>query len=124
MKATKPFRIAPGPNNPVGSVWIDLSGDGYGIHGTPEPDRIGKTQSHGCIRMTNWDVEDLASMVPKDIPVVFQDTAGAPPVAAPASSPMAAGSPAPGTTIPASPTPASPAPTAPPATPAPANATP
>ena len=87
VKAKKPFRIAPGPNNPVGSVWIDLSGDGYGIHGTPEPDRIGKTQSHGCIRMTNWDVEDLASMVPKAIPVDFQDTAGTPP--APASSPMA-----------------------------------
>ena len=113
VKATKPFRIAPGPNNPVGSVWIDLSGDGYGIHGTPEPDRIGKTQSHGCIRMTNWDVEDLASMVPKGIPVDFQDTAGTPPAATPAPAPMATTA-APGATAPVSnPTTPSPATTTP-----------
>ena len=125
VKATKPFRIAPGPDNPVGSVWIDLSGDGYGIHGTPEPDRIGKTQSHGCIRMTNWDVEDLASMVPKGIPVDFQDTAGTPPAATPAPAPMAttaapgAGAPAPVAPVTApTPTAANPAVTAPtPATP-------
>ncbi|WP_131113055.1 L,D-transpeptidase family protein [Lichenihabitans psoromatis] len=75
VKSTKPFRIAPGPNNPVGSVWIDLSDEGYGIHGTPEPDLVGKTQSHGCIRLTNWDVEDLASMVGKGVPVDFEDQA-------------------------------------------------
>jgi lipoprotein-anchoring transpeptidase ErfK/SrfK len=71
VKATKPFTIAPGPNNPVGSVWIDLSDEGYGIHGSPEPGLIGKAQSHGCIRLTNWDVEDLASMVGKGTPVDF-----------------------------------------------------
>src|SRR5690606_23975807 len=47
--------IQPGPNNPVGVVWVDLSKEHYGIHGTPEPSNIGKTQSHGCIRLTNWD---------------------------------------------------------------------
>ena len=55
--------IQPGPNNPVGVVWIDLSKDHYGIHGTPEPSRIGHTTSHGCIRLTNWDAAELASMV-------------------------------------------------------------
>ncbi|OFW12989.1 MAG: hypothetical protein A3F70_05655 [Acidobacteria bacterium RIFCSPLOWO2_12_FULL_67_14] len=44
-----------GPNNPVGTVWIDLSKEHYGIHGTPEPSRVGHTQSHGCVRLTNWD---------------------------------------------------------------------
>ena len=55
--------IAPGPNNPVGVCWIDLSKPHYGIHGTPEPSQIGKTQSHGCIRLTNWDVMELSEMV-------------------------------------------------------------
>jgi lipoprotein-anchoring transpeptidase ErfK/SrfK len=55
--------IHPGPNNPVGLVWIDLSKEHYGIHGTPEPSRIGHTTSHGCIRLTNWDALELASMV-------------------------------------------------------------
>ena len=73
VKAKKPFRIAPGPNNPVGAVWMDLSFEGYGIHGTPEPTAIGKTQSHGCIRLTNWDALDLASLVGKGTPVSFQD---------------------------------------------------
>jgi lipoprotein-anchoring transpeptidase ErfK/SrfK len=53
-------KIPPGPNNPVGVVWIDLSKPHYGIHGTSEPSTIGKTQSHGCIRMTNWDAAALA----------------------------------------------------------------
>jgi lipoprotein-anchoring transpeptidase ErfK/SrfK len=56
-------RIAAGPNNPVGVVWIDLSKPHYGIHGTPEPSQVGHTQSHGCIRLTNWDAMRLASMV-------------------------------------------------------------
>ena len=73
VKARKPFTIAPGPNNPVGAVWMDLSFEGYGIHGTPDPEAIGKTQSHGCIRLTNWDALDLASQVDKDTPVSFQD---------------------------------------------------
>ncbi|TKB18750.1 MAG: L,D-transpeptidase, partial [Mesorhizobium sp.] len=63
VKTKRPFTIAAGPNNPVGSVWIDLSIESYGIHGTPEPGKIGTTFSHGCIRLTNWDAEDLASMV-------------------------------------------------------------
>ena len=53
-------RIPPGPNNPVGTVWIDLSKEHYGIHGTPEPSKIGHTQSHGCVRLTNWDAQRLA----------------------------------------------------------------
>ena len=55
--------IPPGPNNPVGVVWIDLSKEHYGIHGTPEPSTIGKTQSHGCIRLTNWDAIAVAGAV-------------------------------------------------------------
>lgn len=59
----KPAVIAAGPNNPVGVVWIDLSKEHYGIHGTPEPARIGKTESNGCIRMTNWSARALAQVV-------------------------------------------------------------
>jgi lipoprotein-anchoring transpeptidase ErfK/SrfK len=55
--------LQPGPNNPVGLVWIDLSKEHYGIHGTPEPARISKSQSHGCIRLTNWDALRVASAV-------------------------------------------------------------
>ncbi|HYI94331.1 MAG TPA: L,D-transpeptidase [Bryobacteraceae bacterium] len=56
-------KIQPGPNNPVGSVWIDLTKDHYGIHGTPEPEKVGHTQSHGCVRLTNWDAKELSAMV-------------------------------------------------------------
>ena len=63
--------IAAGPNNPVGSTWIDLSKDGYGIHGTPEPQLIGKTSSHGCVRLTNWDAEQLSRAVSAGTKVVF-----------------------------------------------------
>ena len=66
-------RIPAGPNNPVGVVWIDLSKEHYGIHGTPEPSRIGKTQSHGCIRMTNWDAAELAKIVAPGTPVILQE---------------------------------------------------
>jgi len=72
VKTKRPFTIAAGPNNPVGSIWIDLSIESYGIHGTPEPGKIGKTFSHGCIRLTNWDAEDLASMVKKGTKVTFK----------------------------------------------------
>ncbi|RJT41348.1 murein L,D-transpeptidase [Mesorhizobium waimense] len=72
VKAKRPFTIAAGPNNPVGSTWIDLSIESYGIHGTPEPGKIGRTFSHGCIRLTNWDAEDLASMVDKGTKVSFE----------------------------------------------------
>ena len=56
-------KIAAGPNNPVGVVWIDLSKEHYGIHGTPEPSRIGYTESHGCIRLTNWEAMRVAALV-------------------------------------------------------------
>jgi lipoprotein-anchoring transpeptidase ErfK/SrfK len=64
--------IKPGPNNPVGVVWIDISVEHYGLHGTPEPSRIGYTQSHGCVRLTNWDAARLASLVGPGTPVVFK----------------------------------------------------
>lgn len=67
----KKLTIAPGPNNPVGTVWIDLSRDGYGIHGTPDPMLIGKTSSHGCVRLTNWDAVELAWAVSKGTTVEF-----------------------------------------------------
>jgi lipoprotein-anchoring transpeptidase ErfK/SrfK len=65
-------RIAPGPNNPVGVAWIDLSKEHYGIHGTPEPSRIGHTESHGCIRLTNWDVMRLTAFVAPGTRVILQ----------------------------------------------------
>ena len=65
--------IRPGPNNPVGLVWIDLTAPTYGIHGTPEPANIGKTESHGCIRLTNWDAVDLGTMVRLGTAVRFGD---------------------------------------------------
>lgn len=65
--------IPPGPNNPVGVAWIDLSKDHYGIHGTPEPGKIGKTQSHGCIRLANWDAARVADAVGPGTPVVLQE---------------------------------------------------
>lgn len=73
VKANKPFTIKPGPKNPVGSVWISLSLKGYGIHGTPDPSKVSKTESHGCIRLTNWDAKSLSSMVEKGTSVVFLD---------------------------------------------------
>ncbi|WP_404479874.1 L,D-transpeptidase [Novosphingobium sp. BL-52-GroH] len=68
----KAKRLAPGPNGPVGVVWIDLSKDHYGIHGTPEPQAIGRTESHGCVRLTNWDAARLAQMVHAGTEVVFE----------------------------------------------------
>ncbi|MBL8112570.1 MAG: murein L,D-transpeptidase, partial [Acidobacteria bacterium] len=56
-------KLAPGPNNPVGEVWIDLSKPHYGIHGSPEPATVGGATSHGCIRLTNWDAVELARLV-------------------------------------------------------------
>ena len=69
----KVLAIPPGPNGPVGTVWIALSKPTYGIHGTPEPSKIGKTQSHGCIRMTNWDATELAKMTSPGVTVEFVD---------------------------------------------------
>jgi lipoprotein-anchoring transpeptidase ErfK/SrfK len=65
--------IAAGPNNPVGMVWVNLSKAHYGIHGTPEPSTIGKTQSHGCIRLTNWDANALAQAVVTGVEVLLQE---------------------------------------------------
>ena len=65
--------IPPGPNNPVGVIWIDLSRPHYGLHGTPEPSTIGKTTSHGCVRLTNWDAEKLASIVRPGTKVIFAE---------------------------------------------------
>jgi len=63
--------IPPGPNNPVGSTWIGLNIETYGIHGTPDPREVGKTASHGCVRLTNWDAAALGHAVSKGTPVVF-----------------------------------------------------
>lgn len=65
-------RIAPGPNNPVGVAWIDINKEHYGIHGTPEPSTIGHVQSHGCVRMTNWDVRRVLAWAKPGTPVIFQ----------------------------------------------------
>jgi lipoprotein-anchoring transpeptidase ErfK/SrfK len=65
-------KVPAGPNNPVGVVWIDLSKEHYGIHGTPEPSRIGYTESHGCIRLTNWDAVRLAAMVGPGTKVILR----------------------------------------------------
>lgn len=64
--------IPPGPNNPVGVVWIALSKEHYGLHGTPEPGNIGHTESHGCVRLTNWDAARVAGMVRPGTPVIFR----------------------------------------------------
>ncbi len=66
-------KIPPGPRNPVGVVWIGLSKEHYGIHGTPVPQTIGHTQSHGCIRLTNWDASELAQIVRKGTPAVLKE---------------------------------------------------
>jgi lipoprotein-anchoring transpeptidase ErfK/SrfK len=63
--------IPAGPNNPVGLVWIALSKEHYGIHGTPDPSMIGRSQSHGCVRLTNWDALRLAGLVKPGTRVMF-----------------------------------------------------
>jgi lipoprotein-anchoring transpeptidase ErfK/SrfK len=68
---SKELTLPSGPNGPVGSVWIDLSKPTYGIHGTPEPSLIDKSASHGCVRLTNWDAEELAAMVKPGVVVAF-----------------------------------------------------
>ncbi|WP_183938642.1 L,D-transpeptidase family protein [Rhizobium paranaense] len=70
-KNKKVLIIPKGPNGPVGSVWIDLDKPTYGIHGTPDPELIDKGQSHGCVRLTNWDAEELAGMVRPGVVVHF-----------------------------------------------------
>ena len=68
---TEVLTIPPGPNGPVGSMWIDLSEPTFGIHGTPEPSLIDKTASHGCVRLTNWDANELTKMVKPGVRVDF-----------------------------------------------------
>lgn len=70
-KGERKLIIQPGPNNPVGSTWIGLSRDTYGIHGTPDPSKVGKTFSSGCIRLTNWDVQQLATGIRPGVKVVI-----------------------------------------------------
>jgi lipoprotein-anchoring transpeptidase ErfK/SrfK len=65
--------LKPGPNSPVGVVWLDLSKPHYGIHGTSEPQTIGRAESHGCVRLTNWDAARLAQMVKPGTPAIFRE---------------------------------------------------
>lgn len=79
VESKKQFTIPPGPNNPVGLVWIDLNAPGYGIHGSPDPTQIRRQSSHGCVRLTNWDALQLAHAVSKGVTVAFvsgQQTTG------------------------------------------------
>src|SRR5262245_30577197 len=64
--------IQPGPNNPVGVVWVSLSKEHYGLHGTPEPADVGHAESHGCVRLTNWDAARVAALVKPGTPVLFR----------------------------------------------------
>lgn len=68
----RPLIIPPGPNNPVGTAWIGLNLPGYGIHGTPRPEEVGRTESHGCFRLANWNAEYLAQMVKGGTPVIVE----------------------------------------------------
>ena len=73
MSASRSLKLPRGPNNPVGAMWIGLEKPSYGIHGTPDPEKVGLAFSHGCVRLTNWDVVTLAHMVRKGTEVVFLD---------------------------------------------------
>ena len=68
----KKAMLPPGPNGPVGVVWLNLNIPHYGIHGTPEPQYIGRTESHGCVRMANWNAARLSLMIKPGVPVIFQ----------------------------------------------------
>ena len=77
VKSKRAFKIKPGPNNPVGSQWIGLSEQGYGIHGTPNPSKVSKTESNGCVRLTNWDADRLAKLLKKGAEVAFIERSAA-----------------------------------------------
>lgn len=64
--------IQPGPNNPVGVAWIGLDRPGYGIHGTPDPEKVGRTESHGCFRLANWDAKTLINLSWVGLPVLVE----------------------------------------------------
>jgi lipoprotein-anchoring transpeptidase ErfK/SrfK len=70
---TETLVLPPGPNGPVGTIWIALSKPTFGIHGTPDPSNVSKSNSHGCIRLTNWDAEELADLVKPGVAVRFLD---------------------------------------------------
>jgi len=71
VKSKEAFTIKPGPNNPAGTHWIGLSSASYGFHGTPYPAKVSKSESHGCVRLTNWDVDRLAKLLKKRTEVAF-----------------------------------------------------
>jgi lipoprotein-anchoring transpeptidase ErfK/SrfK len=71
VKSKEVFTINSGPNNPAGTHWIGLSSAGYGFHGTPHPAKVSKSESHGCVRLTNWDVDRLAKLLKKGTEVAF-----------------------------------------------------
>jgi lipoprotein-anchoring transpeptidase ErfK/SrfK len=71
VRTKEKFTIQPGPNNPVGLVWIDLDAPSYGIHGSPNPSKIRRQESHGCVRLTNWDALELADVIDKGVIVHF-----------------------------------------------------
>jgi len=71
-KIARKLNIPAGPNNPVGTAWIGLSRPGYGIHGTPKPEQIGRTESHGCFRLANWNAEHLLQMSWAGMPVYIE----------------------------------------------------
>ena len=66
------LKLPPGPNNPVGVAWIGLDKTGYGIHGTPNPEQVGRTESHGCFRLANWDAEYLIQLAWEGMPVLVE----------------------------------------------------
>lgn len=86
---TKALRLPPGPNGPVGATWVGLDKPTYGLHGTPEPSKIDKTNSHGCVRLTNWDARELAGLVVPGVPVDFQEPPGVAPPSEDAPEPSA-----------------------------------
>jgi len=73
VRSKEAFTIKPGPNSPVGSFWVGLSAEGYGIHGTSSPSTVSKAESHGCVRLTNWDAALLGRNIKKGTPVAFVD---------------------------------------------------
>jgi lipoprotein-anchoring transpeptidase ErfK/SrfK len=73
QKLGRKLIIPPGPNNPVGVAWIGLDRTGYGIHGTPDPEKVGRTESHGCFRLANWDARTLLQLVWTGLPVIVDE---------------------------------------------------
>ena len=73
LGVSRSLKLPRGPNNPVGAMWIGLDTRSYGIHGTPEPEKVGSAFSHGCVRLTNWDATALAQMVRRGTVVEFLD---------------------------------------------------